>query len=345
MHRRQWRVTLRFVDCCCIGYLLSIGALLAVVGREADGWLIRVFSHGALSAAIVAVLALSSIHPGSRWIAWLRILYPVAVIAFAWNELSGIVPVLFGGYWATDWLLRADQFLFGVHPTLWMQRLYGGPLDEVMNVFYSGYYFFMPVICLSFLSRGRRGELFAIVSLITFTYLVSDLFYYLIPALGPRMVPEIADSMTRDYGGYLFGPLTRQAQASGGVRGACFPSSHVAGSIAWCLAVRRYDRRLAIGLMVVAAGVPVASVYLGYHHAVDAIAGIAVGFGCHKAALALARCSLPDVRILRSIPGSSPAHRLGIAIGGAPRGRANRCGIRPPQEVSSRVSFYQPEER
>ncbi len=71
--------------------------------------------------------------------------------------------------------------------------------------------------------------------------------------------------------------------------GAAFPSSHVAGSVVCALAARRWLPGLGALLLPLALGVSVATVYLGYHHAVDPIAGIVWGAGAWFGALTILR--------------------------------------------------------
>ncbi|HET6611497.1 MAG TPA: phosphatase PAP2 family protein, partial [Kofleriaceae bacterium] len=66
----------------------------------------------------------------------------------------------------------------------------------------------------------------------------------------------------------------------GSIRGGVFPSAHVSASTAWALIAWRAHRKSGAVVAVLAAGIAVATVYLGFHHAVDAVAGIALGSAC-----------------------------------------------------------------
>jgi len=67
------------------------------------------------------------------------------------------------------------------------------------------------------------------------------------------------------------------------VKGGCFPSSHVAGAITYALCCARYGGgRMTLLVGFLATGIVGATVYLGYHHAVDPLAGIVVGLGSYK---------------------------------------------------------------
>ena len=79
------------------------------------------------------------------------------------------------------------------------------------------------------------------------------------------------------------GPVRRTVLhllAAGSSRGTAFPSSHVAAAVVATLAALRTQRRVGIVLGVLTAGLTVGTVYGGFHYAVDALAGVAVGVAC-----------------------------------------------------------------
>lgn len=273
---------IRTGDLVCCLYLAAVGGGVVAANGRILGWERFAVSHLAMIGAIVLLVLVHARHPRLLGLAIARALYPIIVIAIAWSELDRLVPMLFGSYWATDPIMRADRLIFGISPTVWARGLYTPILDELMNLFYSGYYFIMPVVVLVFLWRRRIADLGQVVSIAACAFLACDIIYFLLPALGPRMVEEIAGAHARDFGGYLFAGITREVQSGGGIRGACFPSSHVVGAIVWTLASRRYERALGRAFAPIAVGVPAATVYLGYHHAVDSLAGIILGFGLYR---------------------------------------------------------------
>ncbi len=289
---------IRSVDLACGMYVALVGTGILAFRDRIDGWERYALLHMGLLVAIASLTLIVARRPGIRGLSVVRAIYPIAVIAIAWGELDRIVPMLFGNYWATDPIVRADRFLFGISPTVWVQQLYSPVLDELMSLFYSGYYFFMPLIVFVFLLRGRVEELGRVISIVCFALLSCDLLYLLLPALGPRMADATAGAHTREYGGYLFAEITRGIQSGGGIRGGCFPSSHVVGAILWPLASARYEPALGRSIAPIAIGVPPATVYLGYHHAVDALAGIILGLVIYRVSVwlsALPQGSAPSV--------------------------------------------------
>jgi membrane-associated phospholipid phosphatase len=295
---RPRRAGLHLVDLNCLAYVALVGLGVFLFRGHVPSWQRELAVHGGMLLVILAILRLHAARPGNRIVSIARLIYPLGCLAYAWNELDRLVPMAFGSYWASGTLLWADRAIFGMPPVVWCQAHYRPWLDELMNICYSGYYLFMPLVCLPLLLRGKRRELLFALSIATFTYFADFVLFYLFPALSPRMIPGVVDPRQADYTGYLFASFTRMAQANGAIHGGCFPSSHVAGAVAWTFVASKVNRRLAIALAPLAAGVVLATVYLRYHHAVDSIAGVAVGLACTRIAAGILRRTRSDLAIV-----------------------------------------------
>ena len=76
---------------------------------------------------------------------------------------------------------------------------------------------------------------------------------------------------------------------AGSSRGTAFPSSHVAASVVASLAALRFQRPVGITVTTMTAGLALATVYGGFHYAVDALAGFVVGVTAWLLARTLSR--------------------------------------------------------
>jgi membrane-associated phospholipid phosphatase len=287
LKNRYRHIRFRLVDINCLGYMALIGALLPFFHHQVPRWPMDFLIHLVFVVVALEVIRLGEKYPQNKMLWWLRSFYPVAFIAYGWSELDRTVRMFFGSYWANDFLVNADKAIFGAHPTLWVQRLYSPGLDEFMNLCYSGYYFFLPAVSFALFFRGKREETLAAFSIATLGYCTNFVLFYIFPALGPQMIPWLAEMRSTDYTGYLMAAFNRVVQAHGTVRGGCFPSSHVTAAVVWSLVAWRYYRKLGYLLSPMALGVAVSTVYLGYHHAVDPIAGMILGFICYNLALSI----------------------------------------------------------
>ncbi|MFW6198678.1 MAG: phosphatase PAP2 family protein, partial [Acidobacteriota bacterium] len=256
----------RLHDLASVGYLGGLAVLLALFGGDVPG---RAYLIGLHLLWIGGILALVRLAGRSRWLLPARVFYPLPLLLFAWNELDALIPMLYGSYWGTDWIVRLDRALFGAHPTVWVQRLYRPWLDELMAILYSGYYLFLAVPVVLW-ARGKRRAAMAAMGLISIDYFTNFTAFLLLPTKSPpQILAEYPSLRPSDFDGYWIASATRRLQESESVTGAAFPSSHVSGSVVCTLAALRWEPRLGRVLAPLALGVAVATVYLGYHHAVD----------------------------------------------------------------------------
>ena len=261
-------------DINCLGYLGLIAFLLLFFHRNVHLWPVYILAHVALITAILIIVRLDKRYSGTKLFWLLRSFYPIGVMIFAWEELNALILMFFDSHWVTDLLVRGDELIFGVQPTLWVQQFYRPWLDECMYFFYTGYYLLFLIVPLALVISRKRRELHAILSFITFLYLGSFVLFFLFPAVGPNRASELVSLDQAQPSGYLFAWINRQVQAHMGIAGAAFPSSHVAGAFVWVFTVLRYQRKLGYFLIPIPLGITAASIYLGLHHVLDPLFGI-----------------------------------------------------------------------
>jgi membrane-associated phospholipid phosphatase len=277
----RWRV----MDLTCIGYTALIGALLVFFHRHVPDWPKHIGLHLLLVIGFLEVVRAGERTPRRSWLWVLRTFYPVVLLLYGWKELGTLQLMFCGDFWGTEKVTALDKLLFGVHPTVWVQRLYRPWLDELIKVFYFGYYLFLPVVTFTLYLKKKREAALAAFSIITCTYLVNFVLFYLFPVVNPGTVPEIQALSTRAHSGYIVSNILQQVIARGYIPGGAFPSSHVSGAFVWALVAARYLKKSGYILFPMAVGVAVATVYLGYHHALDPICGFILGGLCYALGL------------------------------------------------------------
>ena len=281
------QVRFRLMDINCLAYLTLIGFLLIFFHKGVINWPLHMAIHAVLVVSILEIIRLGEKHPQKKILWILRTFYPVIVFLYAWSEMNMLVCMFYGTHWTTESIVGLDKLIFGVHPTVWIQRFYNPWLDELMNIFYSWYYFFMPIVTLTLFIKRKREETLAAFSIVSFAYLSNYILFYLFPTISPAMIQSIQELQPTQYSGYIVSEFTRLVQASGSVRGAAFPSSHVTGVLVWSLVALRYQKRLGYVLMPITLGVAISTVYLGYHHALDPICGFIWGAICYQVGIRL----------------------------------------------------------
>jgi membrane-associated phospholipid phosphatase len=264
---------LRPMDLVVLAYLMLLGILVVPFHHDVRNWAAVPFEHAVLCGAVLGLIRWNDRRPGPV-LDFVRTFYPMLWIAFAWTEMNNLVTMIFP-YWANHFVVRADLLIFGVHPTVWVERLFRPWLTECMNFFYTIYYFFIPMAVFPLYFRGRRKETLEFLFLVVFTFAVSFILFLIFPSEGAWVV--LKDLHTVQPEGGFFLHFIQWLQSRGTMRGGAFPSSHVAAAFTISLAALRYNRRVGLALLPLAFGVALATVYCRYHHAVDAIAGIVSG--------------------------------------------------------------------
>jgi membrane-associated phospholipid phosphatase len=282
--RRYGFIHWRLADYLALGYMAVLAILLPCFHHHVPHWPKDFVIHLAFVLAGIEIVRLGEKHPRHHALYFLRTFYPLAVIFYGYFEMNHMNRMFSGSYWAMDALIAIDAWLFGGHPTVWVQRLYTPALDELMNFFYVSYYAFAPLATLPLFLRGKREETHAVFGIVTLAYVGNFVLFYIFPSLCPRMIPELEALRFADYSGYFIASLTKYFQSEGAIAGACFPSTHVSGAMAWSLAAWRYNRKLSYIMLPLALGVGLATVYLGYHHALDPIVGIVWAWAAYRIA-------------------------------------------------------------
>jgi len=272
---------LKLVDHIAVAYTSAAALLLVVAGSAVPGRWGRVAVHVVIVLAILALVRWAP--PRGIW-AVARSVYPLPLLLFWWGQLEQQIPLVWGSYWSTDWLVRGDAALFGGHPTVLVQTVFTPWLDEMMAFCYLSYYLFLAVpVVLVF--RRRFDSAVAGYGAILLTYSVNFTLMVLLPAKSPpQILQQYPDLQPSQFTGFVLGDLIRSLQATDSVTGAAFPSSHIAGSMVCTLVALRFLPRLGRLLVPLLLGMAVATVYLGYHHALDPIFGLLLGAAGYAAA-------------------------------------------------------------
>ena len=130
-------------------------------------------------------LAIWAIRSGGRASFIFRHWYPLPYVAWCYREMAVLLPALRG--WEADAeLAHLDYRFWGVHPSVWLERISTPILTEYLQIVYT---LFVPVVLLiAYLlwRQARYGEFRYYAFLIALGFLVSYIGYIFVPARGPR---------------------------------------------------------------------------------------------------------------------------------------------------------------
>ncbi|MCS7315805.1 MAG: phosphatase PAP2 family protein [Bryobacterales bacterium] len=260
----------RPLDTLVVAYLLATGLLIAWNHSRvpASGPLLALHAAG---VGLVLLLARSEATKRSGALWFWRHWYPLVYLPACYKEMALLIPAIR----RTDYdafLARLELAVWGVYPTVWLERFQQPWLTELLQFLYT--LFFAAILAVAgWLWRKNRLEEFRLYAFaISLGFLVTYVGYFAVPVRGPRFL--LADLHAAPLEGlWLFGPLRRGLDWLESVHYDCFPSGHVAMSlIAWWTA-RRLSPAWGHLYAIYTALMVFSTVYLRYHYTVDLLAG------------------------------------------------------------------------
>lgn len=261
------------VDFLILGYLLAGGALVAAFFQRVPYSALVLTLHA--SGALLVVLAVKA-HPdpqaaGRKLQAVFRYWYPLPYVAVCYKEMAILIPAIRGIDRDAE-MARLDRALWGVDPTVWLERLQSPALTEFLQIVY---FLFIPVVLLvaCWLWRQQRYAAFRYYAfLIALGFLVSYVGYFLVPVRGPRFF--LAHLQHTELSGLgLFQPLHNLLDRLESAHYDCFPSGHTELTLLAWWSSRRISARLFAALSAHSVCIILATIYLRYHYTVDVLAG------------------------------------------------------------------------
>jgi membrane-associated phospholipid phosphatase len=176
-------------------------------------------------------------------------------------------------------LIQIDLSLFGVNPTVWMQRWIVPWFTDVMSLAYLSYYFLPVILIVTLYLKNREGEFDTSIFVLVFGYYVSFIGYILFPAIGPRYTLDHLHSVRLE-GSFLTDFVRDVLNALEHNKRDAMPSGHTQIVLIVLYLAHRYERFLFYAFLPVVTGLILSTIYLRYHYVVDLLAGAAAAVSC-----------------------------------------------------------------
>jgi membrane-associated phospholipid phosphatase len=172
------------------------------------------------------------------------------------------------------WLIKADAWMFGVQPCVWIQKYISPGWTDFFIGAYANY--FVLVICVPFvLYLQKRYEAFRYTLLtIIICYYAGYFLFILFPAAPPRLV--LKEYFFVNLQGELLANINGSILKASSSRGA-FPSLHCGVSIVTLLFAWKYIRWMFWMMLPAVVVLLISTVYLRHHYVIDLFAGLLLG--------------------------------------------------------------------
>jgi membrane-associated phospholipid phosphatase len=275
LYKFSMRIPLKPADLLSLSFIGLLSILTVFFIPSLASWGRLLATYFMLAAAIIALAWYRERRAGVRSGFTLYTALTFITILMIFNSLGDLIP----GIWSRTFdevLIKADHALFGVHPTIWMERMISPRLTALLQCAYISYYFIPISLGVVLIAKGKHDEFEDALFGIVLCFYLSYIGYLLVPAVGPRFTLEHLQTTDLQAGPFIqkIQSLLNSLEHN---KTDAFPSGHTAVALmtlyyAW----GKKEKALLAALLPVVLGLITSTVYLRYHYGVDVLAGIAL---------------------------------------------------------------------
>ena len=268
--------------------------VLAAAGGRSSDWIIPVVAW-----STVALTGLAILHLKAR--VWGRIMHVIGTfwVTFAipavYMTLNPVID-LFNPRLLDPFFVQTDLYLFGVHPSVWLEGRVPPPLVDLLIVCYATFYFWPLILGGVLYAKGRYEDVDHLALIIVLGFFLNYACYVVVPIVGPRFAiaplyqgpPEGWLIGTQFWESFLYIPTLRD----------CVPSGHTAMTLLTLAFAFTRQRWFFWAMLPVAIPLISATVLLRFHYVVDLILALPFALGVwalagHFHRRSLRRAALP----------------------------------------------------
>ncbi|MFI5056998.1 MAG: phosphatase PAP2 family protein [Candidatus Acidiferrales bacterium] len=210
----------------------------------------------------------------ARWWHFWRHWYPHVFFLFCFEELGKLVHLV-NPRWEDAKLIAFDYWLTGVHPAVWLEQFATPARNDFMQFAYLTYFVYLLVLGGILYYRRDWQEYWSVMTYSAAGYAIGYVIAILFPIESPWFA--MAGAWHGELRGGAATAVIHFIEHFGRVRGAAFPSEHVAGSFAALWGAWRHRRWLFWVMLPLVLCMCVSTVWGRYHYVVDVFAGMITG--------------------------------------------------------------------
>jgi membrane-associated phospholipid phosphatase len=200
--------------------------------------------------------------------------YPHLFFLFCFEELGALVHLV-SPRWQDAKLIALDHWITGVHPAIWLEQFATPGRNEFMQFAYLTYFVYLLVLGGILYYREDWHGYWSVMTYSAVGYAIGYVIAILFPIESPWFA--MAGSWHGELHGGPFTAAINFIEHYGRVRGAAFPSAHVAGSFAALWGAWRHRRWLFWVMLPLVLCMCVSTVWGRYHYVVDIFGGMITG--------------------------------------------------------------------
>ena len=267
-----------------LGYLAISSALIILFASNLTHPVLLVATQAIVALLVLALCGVyarseeRAVRHGEKfstnfWHFW-RHWYPHLFFLFCFEELGHLVHIVNPG-WEDAKLITFDYWLTGVHPALWLEQFATPARNDFFQFTYITYFTYLLIVGGVLYFRRDWKAYWATMTYSAAGYVIGYFIAMVFPIESPWFA--MAGMWHGELHGGAFTAAINFIEHFGRVRGAAFPSEHVAGSVAALWGAWKHRRWLFWTLLPLVICMCVSTIWGRYHYVADVFAGIATG--------------------------------------------------------------------
>jgi membrane-associated phospholipid phosphatase len=258
-------------------FLIGLILLTLVFRSQIPFWRSLLLRYTILMGLLLSLKLSSDRNVMGRVSSFFNTFSPVLFVVLIYESLGDLIQYLQSDIDVS--LIKIDFFVFGVHPTVWMEKWVAPWFTDLMSLAYVSYYFLPVVFILILYLRDRKLELNESIFILAFGYYLSFIGYILFPAIGPRYALDHFYSVPLE-GSFITDLVRDTLNTLEHNKRDCMPSGHTQIVLMVLYLTHRYERFLFYLFLPIICGLILSTVYLRYHYVIDLFVGIAFAISC-----------------------------------------------------------------
>ncbi|MDZ7263246.1 MAG: phosphatase PAP2 family protein [candidate division KSB1 bacterium] len=174
------------------------------------------------------------------------------------------------------WLIKIDQWLFGVQPCVWAEQFIHPTLTDIFIAAYANYFVLNICVAVVLYFQKRYQEFRYTLVTTIICYYMGYFLFIIFPAAPPRIV--LKPFFTVSLHGHILEPIKHAIEVSAQDSRGAFPSLHCAVSFVSMFFGWRYLRWMFWVMVPMVIMLVISTIYLRHHYVIDLIAGLALAF-------------------------------------------------------------------
>ena len=265
---------LRATDIALLSSLLFFTVLTALFGAGFQNAGLQIVKNTAVGLVYLAAVHLHRRTSKRAFKFWIRLLSFQMMFAYVFPLVLPLQLIL-SKTWNDPALLKLERALFGVQPTVWIQKFISPGLTEWLMFAYVAYLALYPILCgILYFKRGPL-HMEDLVFKLAIANFVCDLGFILYPVAGPFF--WIKDQFTVPLKGPIFTFVGEFVRTHFQAIGSSLPSPHCTVATIMLLMAFRYHRPTFYFISPIILSIYVSAFYARYHYVSDVLLGIVLG--------------------------------------------------------------------